>query len=248
MARIDRLSPLDAEASARLVAAPDASEFGRALLEIAHAIAGMDELFGYIVVDDAEPQVLVSQSRLPGVDRRVRLYVDRFYRHDPAVRAIRGIAPGESFVQRIARSSILPHDYRSRCFDEPGFVEKLTFGWRGERYLIVVSFYGLDGRSEDTLGKLASLASMTLGVLVRQYAPIDRNDAVETIERRLRRTFPYLSEREAQICARTILGWPASRIAAGLGVAISTVLTYRQRAYHKAGIAAAAEMIAQILD
>lgn len=248
MPRIDRLALFDAEAFARLVAAPDANELGRALLDIGQAIAGVDELFGYIVVDDAEPLVLVSQSRLPGVERRVQLYVNRFYRHDPAVRAIRGIAPGESFVQRIARSTIVQHDYRGRCFEEPGFAEKLSFGWRGERYLLVISFYGTDARDGAALTKLANLASMTLGVLVRQYAPINRGDALETIERRLRRSFPALSMREAQICARTILGWSAARIATAFSIAGGTVLTYRQRAYSKAGVTAAAELVAEILD
>lgn len=248
MQRLRKLSPLDAEAGARLVGAAGADAFGTALLDIARSIAGIDELFAYMVTDDSEPQVLLSKSVLEGVEERVGLYVRRFYHHDPAVQAIRKIAPGDSFVQRIARSNIIPHDYLKHCFTGPGFAEKLSFGWRGDRYLLAISFYGTDSRDGDALGKLANLASMTLAVLVRQYAPIDRSNAVDVIEGRLRRSFPALSGREAQICALTMLGWPSSRIAARLDVSPGTVLTYRQRAYQKTGVSAAAELVAAILN
>ena len=245
---IKQLSPLDAEAGARLVGAANADEFATALLEIARSIAAVDELFGYIVTDDQEPQVLISRSVLPGVAERVKLYTQRFYRHDPAVHTIRKTAPGESFIQRISLSNIIPHDYRAYCFTQPGFSEKLSFGWRGERYLLVISFYGTDPSDRDALARLASLASLTLAALVRQYAPIDRGNAADVIEGRLRRSFPSLSAREAQICALTIVGWTSSKIAMKLEIAPGTVLTYRQRAYQKTNVASAAELVAMILN
>lgn len=52
---------LDAEASARLIGASSADEFAAALLEIARSIADVEELFGYMVVDEQEPRVLISQ-------------------------------------------------------------------------------------------------------------------------------------------------------------------------------------------
>lgn len=228
--------------------ASDAAEFGDALMAIARSIAGVDELFAYIVLVEQEPKVLISRSGLPGVEDRVEQYVRRFYHHDPAVRAIRTIPAGDSFVQRISLSSIVLHDYRTQCFTNPGFSEKLSFGWRGERYVLVVSFYGADGRDRDAMSKLANLASMTLAVLVRHYAPIDRSNAVEVIEGRLRRSFPALSRREAEICALTIVGWSSTRVAAALGITAGTVLTYRQRAYQKTGVASAAELIVAILN
>jgi hypothetical protein len=171
MSRISQLSPLDAEAGARLVGAPDAETFGTALLEIARSITGIEELFGYIVLDEHEPKVLISKSLLPGVEDRVRHYVQRYYRHDPAVSAIRKIKTGDSFVQRISLTNIIPHDYRTHCFTEPGFTEKLSFGWRGESYLLVVSFYSTSAQDREALAKLASLANLTLAAMVRQHSP-----------------------------------------------------------------------------
>ncbi len=248
MPQMRQYSPIDPEAGARLVGASDANELATALLDIARSIAGVDELFGYIVVDDHEPRVLISKSVLAGVRERVNLYVTRFYRHDPAVQAIHRIATGESFVQRISLNSIIPHDYRLHCFTSPGFSEKLSFGWRGDRYLIVVSFYGVDAQDHGALSKLANLASTTLAVLVRQYAPIDRGNVVEILEARLRRSFPVLSEREVQICARTIIGRKSAEIAAELMVTPGTILTYRRRAYQKTGVRSASDLVMSVLN
>lgn len=248
MRRISQLFPLDAEAGARLVDASDSDEFGAALLEFASSIAGIDEVFAYIVQDTAEPEVLISQSSLKCVEERVSAYIHRFYRHDPAVDAIKKIPPGDSFVQRISLANIIPHDYRLHCFTQPGFSEKFTFGWRGEGYLLVVSFYSTTAQSREALGKLASLANLTLAVMVRQHAPVDRNNADAIIEARLRRSFPALSDRERETCALTMIGWTAANIAAKLGVSTGTVLTYRQRAYQKASVTSAMELIPAILN
>ena len=248
MPRINHLSPLDAEAGARLVGASDAHEFGAVLLESARSVAQVNELFGYIVLEDQDPKVLISESVLPEVEDRVELYIRRFYRHDPAVQAIRKMAPGESFIQRVSLSSIIPHDYRKHCFADPGFSEKLSFGWRSEKYLLVISFYGTDSQDRDALNRLSNLANMALALLVRQYAPIGRADALDVITGRLRRSFTVLSDREVQICALTIVGWPSPRIAIELGISQGTVLTYRQRAYQKTGVNSAAELIPAILN
>lgn len=242
-----QFSPLDPEASATLVEAIGAPELGAALLEIARATAEVDELFAYLVLDGADPEVLVTQSVLDGAEQRVADYVARFYRHDPAVQEIRRTVPGSSFMRRIAPNRIIPHDYRRRCFAEPGFSEKLSFGWRGEGYLIVLSFYRTQSGARSALSRLASLASMTLTILVRHHAPIGLDSALGLVERRLRRSFPALSSREVAVCARTIMGWPASRTAETLGLSPGTVLTYRQRAYQKAGISCAGEFVPMIL-
>lgn len=248
MRPIKDLPLLDAEAGARLIGAPDADAFAAALLELARSVADVEELFGYIVLDEQEPQVLISRSILPGVNDRVGMYIRRFFRHDPAVHANRRIPTGTSFAQRVTVSHIIPHDYREHCFVSPGFSEKLSFGWRGETYLLVVSFYGTDAHDRQAISRLAHLANMTLAVLVRHYAPVSRADAGSVIAARLRRSFPALSEREAQICALTIIGKTSADIGTALSIAPGTVLTYRQRAYHKTGVSAAGELVPMILN
>lgn len=240
-------SPIDAEASAALVETIGAPEFGSALLDLAHNAAEVEELFAYLVLDGQEPEVLVTESRLIGASQRVKEYVDRFYKHDPAVHETRAVPPGQSFVQRIAPNHIIPSDYRRRCFSEPSFSEKFSFGWRGQGYLIVLSFYRTKSHASSALSKLASLASLTLAILVRHYSPISDFVAIDVIERRLRRSFPQLSPREVEICARTLLGWTAEQTGTAMSITKGTVITYRQRAYLKLGVCNAGELLPAIL-
>ncbi len=245
---VDNLSPIDIEAGGRLIEAVGTPEFGSELLAAARAISDVDELFGYLVCGDEEPQVLVSSGTLAGLEGRVEDYVHRFFRHDPAVHEIRRIAVGDSFVQRIGIADIVLHDYRRRCFDAPGFTEKLSFGWRGERYVLFISFYRRRAYDDRALYKLASLANLTLAVMARHHAPLNRDNVVDVLERRLKRSFDRLTVRERQICARTLAGHSAAAIGEELGVSAGTVLTYRQRAYQKYGISGAPEFLPAVLN
>jgi len=228
-----RIRPLDAEIGAGLVEAVGTPDFSTLLLKAARDLDQVDEVFGYLLEKRNAPRTLVSASVLPDFDLRVQNYIERFYRYDPAVHELFQLDRRQSFVQRIAREKILPHDYRRRCFDEPGFSEKLSFGWRAEEYILVLSFYRVGRSDEEALQKLASLANLSLAIMVNRHAPVSDDQLVSKIERKLSRVFPELSPREMQICARSILGWTSTEIGKELAIGAGTVLTYRQRAYQK---------------
>jgi DNA-binding CsgD family transcriptional regulator len=240
--------PLDAERGAMLIEAVGNQSFGETLLDIANATSEVDELFGYMVTDGQEPQPIVSESKLPGASDRVAAYLKRFYQHDPAVREISQIEPGESFVQRISLGTINLHDYKRQCFNDPGFTEKLSFGWRGKGYLLVLSFYHVGDPDEDALTKLAILANLALATMVRHHAPVDPDNVVDVIERRLGRSFPELPLRERQVCARSLAGQSAKDIGFEFGISPGTVLTYRQRAYSRTGFSGTADFLPFLLN
>ena len=66
--------------------------------------------------------------------------------------------------------------------------------------------------------------------------------AIEEIESRFGRRFPALTPRERQACARAVVGMTAEGAALELGIAISSVLTYRKRAFRRLGVTSAAEL------
>lgn len=240
--------PLDAEIGAKLVEVAGTDEFGLLLLDTAAQIAGVDELFGYLVVDGSEPRPIISRSFLSGVNERVSKYMHQFYQHDPAVREISRTKTGDSFVQRIKLSDIGPYDYREQCFTKPGFTEKMSFGWRGSGYILVISFYCTGTSDQAALIKLSSLANLTLAIMVKRHAPIDREGFIETIKRRLKRSYPTLTPRENEVCSRSIAGQSAQQIATDLGLSNGTVLTYRQRAYQRFEFSKASDFLPAILD
>lgn len=243
----DRYAPLDAEAGACLIEAVGTAVFGPRLLEIAQSISAIDEVFGYIVVDGGEPEPVGSSGSLGGIGERVNLYVRRFYQHDPTLRRIRRAAPSSSFVQRIGLASIVPHDYRQHCFVEPGFCDKLSFGWRGDTYMLVLSFYRRDVSDEAALIKLSSLANLALAAMVRHHAPVVRENIADLLELRLLRSFPLLSRRERQVFARSISGQTAKAIGVDLNMTAGTVITYRQRGYQRYGFSKVSDFLPALL-
>lgn len=240
-------STFDAEAGARLIEQVGTPAFAHALLSAAKGLNDVDELFGYLVTDDQEPQAIVSASFLPGADERVALYVDRFFRHDPAVREFRDVSPGHSFAMRIEQHGIAAHDYRRQCFAGPGFAEKLSFGWRGSDYLLVLSFYRQSLSDGAAIAALEPLVGLVMPVMVHHHRPVANEQALVVIKRRLRRSYPALSKREIAVCAHTMLGETAHETAAFLGIGTGSVLTYRRRAYEKTGVSSSGELVCAVL-
>lgn len=246
--KLEFVGPYDAERGAELIELVGTPRFATALLGEANSLGTVEELFGYLVMDQGQPQTILSASQLPGNEARVRAYVERFFRHDPAVHQFRETEPGTSMVLRISQGQILASDYRRRCFGTPGFAEKLSFAWRGRDYLLVLSFYRRNSADTMALMKLGSLVALVIPVMVRHHAPIDRENALTVLERRLKRSYPALSSRETEVCARTILGWSSERIALDLSIGKGSVMTYRTRSYDKTGHSCGGDFVPNLLQ
>ncbi len=238
---------LDPDIGAALVEAVGTPVFGTLMLDAAQRVAGVDEIFAYHVRDGERPIALSSISERGDHDRRARHYAERFYHHDPVVHARQRTLAGRGFVACVRAAEIGLRDYRSICFEQPRFADKLCFGWRGARRAIVLSFY----RRQDSEGTaaLAALANVGLTALARQGATSDPDERlIERLETRIARAFPALTLRERQVAARTVAGWTAERTADALDIRPSSVLTYRQRAYQRLGFSGAADFLPFILD
>ncbi|SIR18762.1 DNA-binding transcriptional regulator, CsgD family [Paracoccus thiocyanatus] len=234
----------DPDAAADLLGARDNQLFATRLLEIANSTAGIEELFAYRVGDDV-PRILASASRLGDVAERARAYARRFHHSDPVAQARRATRPGNGFACRIPAQAISLGAYRSLCFDRPRFAEKICFGWCRADHALVVTFYQRRDAAEPDmaqLGALAQLAMTGLTRLAQSPAPL-----LAEVQDRLAQAYPVLTAREREICARTIAGQTARAIGEELALGVSTVLTYRQRAYQKLGISKSNDLLAAIM-
>lgn len=61
----------------------------------------------------------------------------------------------------------------------------------------------------------------------------DPRRSIGKIEGQLGHFFANLTDRERAVCARTMVGMTAEAIGLDLGIAASSVLTYRRRAYER---------------
>jgi DNA-binding CsgD family transcriptional regulator len=71
---------------------------------------------------------------------------------------------------------------------------------------------------------------------------------VHTIVGKRLAPFDRLTAREREVCERIVLGYTSIGIGLDLDIALSSVLTYRKRAYAKLGIGTQNELFALCLD
>jgi DNA-binding CsgD family transcriptional regulator len=100
-------------------------------------------------------------------------------------------------------------------------------------------------------GEVESLVG--LACLVLPMIPLSRERptaaaqlSVQDLEARFALHCEALTLRERQVCARAATGMGVEATAMELGIASSSVLTYRQRAYQRLGVASSLELRALV--
>lgn len=186
-------------------------------------------------------------------------YVDgRFDRLDPALawhrRCLDGQIEGRS-VALSRRSAIPDPAYRQRFFDAPRLDLKLSIFARAGDEAIYLNFYRhqSDGMFLPEEVTALALAAPVLWRALRRHhggvTPAARSPAaprrrVEILRRALAARSLPLTDREQDVCARIVAGYSSEAIALDLGIAPSSVATYRKRAYAKLGICSQHDLFA----
>lgn len=178
----------------------------------------------------------------PEVAELFPTYTRWYLRSDPLGDAL-AAAPRRNDValQRVRPSDISTPSFRRAFFDDAGIVERISViqrgrdAWRG----INVARHASDGRcSDEELRSLIGLACLVLPML-----PLNRrrNAAaaplpIAELEKRFADRCARLTQRERQVCARAAGGMSVDATALELGIAKTSVLTYRRRAYQRLGV------------
>lgn len=133
--------------------------------------------------------------------------------------------------------------YRKRFFDEPGFLDKWSILFRSDNGRYYFNLYSRRGRfrslfaaNQTGLVQEQQTARLLATLISKHY----RLNATQLSQGAL----AFLSERERQVCEAMLAGKKAEAIAHELGVAASSIVTYRKRAYEKLGISSKAQLFA----
>lgn len=273
MAAASSLSPplVDPRIGQALIEAATTEQFAGTLLGAARRFDAIDEVFAYQVDTAGGVRILLATGDRRGLDERTDAYAQRFHAVDPLLRARAAQEKSGGFTRRVRAADIPQGDYRALCFDEPGFVDKLSFGWRAPDTVMVLSFYrGLNahGNSSEQLAALGQLAMSALGVHANPQSNIQPMQSIsaapasvkaralesgvganaqQVLLQRLSRSYPQLTDRERQIVALTLLGESSAEIGQSLSIKPATVLTYRQRAYERYRFGRASDFLAGLL-
>lgn len=242
MTKSDVLDTVSPVTFASIIAGPNSPGFGAALLDAARHSGPIVETFAFAWSAAAGPRLIAVHGTRPGATRRAQTYLERYFHHDPMLFQHRGTEAGRGFCESYSAAEIGPGEYRKRCFTEPGFAEKISFGWRWPRELTMVSFYS-EKAGIVHLEQLHFIANTALAAagLERPISPTNfsRFDILTSV----RNTAPSLSDREAEVCVLTILGYRSDEIAEKLKISATSVLTYRRRAYQKAEVSHAGALL-----
>ncbi len=173
--------------------------------------------------------------------RLAEAYVsERHYLQDPNFQLLKTIAPGEIEIVRFnSVSGDMGLHYRKEFFETPGFTDKISILHGTTQGNYYINLYrrdpGFDKRFDDEVFNRS--VCCLISILVSKH--FELNESL-----RLEGPLAFLSEREQQVCRSVLRGQKNETIAAELNVAVSSVITYRKRAYEKLGISSRAQLFA----
>lgn len=161
-------------------------------------------------------------------------YLDGWFREDPLFPELMMIGPDEVVLRRLEDFvHLMSPDYRRKFFDAPKLRGKTALLCAGRSARLTVNLYQNDPASaridEDVARIIGRLALLHFDGLGQPATPPP---------------LAALSAREREVCLRILSGKKSEIIAGELDVTLSTVVTYRKRAYEKLGIASRAELFA----
>ncbi len=219
--------------------------FGDAVSEALDMAAGVTEFMSFVRTGPAEaPRIILAHGQDDAGGKRVDAYLRRYHRMDPANRLFRDREAPGTVMARIRHDDILQGDYRRQCYTGPGFSEKLTLARSfGEEWIALSVYCAESGRgfADEDAERLGALGQDLLPLIRLHFRILGGNrrtarTSARDVETRLRMAFPELSGREVSVCARSLIGVTAEGIALDLGIAQTSVLTYRRRAYQRLNI------------
>jgi DNA-binding CsgD family transcriptional regulator len=174
---------------------------------------------------------------------------DGHYRRDPLLARLPP-TPDGPHLGFLRREHIDDAWYRGHFFDAVALGGKMAV-FDGSVYL---NFYSAAGEelSDRAVDHLAGLSGVVCRSIARHLDLTAATGAgggrVGFLARLLARRAPQLTERERAVCARVVAGFTGEAIALDLGIAASSVATYRKRAYAKLGICSQHELFSLCLD
>jgi len=149
---------------------------------------------------------------------------------------------------------IADESYRDACYLHAGLLQRLTVATFDDGQLLALNLYRLVRSgpfSEQELAQVRVLACLLSTLAVKHVTTVgmqlrsrDRGDRIDAFSARLHAVSGALTTREREVLARVMLGMTSEGIALDLDIGLSSVLTYRKRAYARLGVTGQAELFA----
>ncbi|MCG7493088.1 helix-turn-helix domain-containing protein [Thalassobius sp. Cn5-15] len=235
-----------------LMGAIGQSGFVEAALRFAHGLTDADFLSLYCQGDRDTPLLMGTTSTLG--QRRAARAAEGYRRHwaqDRDAALLLGAEGEGDFFTHHEAADLQSFLYRRDCYDLPGITSRVSLVRRRPGFGLVVSLYSATefGTFPITArdGLIATMSALMVaverhvGLMVKESEAHDQD-----VQARLALNHPNLTKREREVAAMTIKGRTAAEIAAILGVAETTVITHRKKAYKRMNVASMRELLTRV--
>lgn len=235
----------------RLLETTGTAQFGAAIHDAVMSVTGGARriyLFEATGRENSDLQYFFCEPRLEAM---LPAYSRHYHNIDPVCDAY-SAAPclSDIAIQRIQPTDISSDEFRRRFFDQAGIVERVSIIQRGAhawRVINVARHRSTGIFSDRELDALLGLARLALPMLpLNRRRAEARSPSAHHVERRLQHLFPSLTRREQEVCARATMGMSVEATAIDLGIAKTSVMTYRKRSYQRLGITSVHELCALV--
>lgn len=219
-------------------------------------IGEVDRIYCFAArADRSAPSLFCAWAAGPEIPALIARYKTVYHHHDP-IRAVLPRIPARACASITFEANEIAHrEYREVCFERYSIRHRLSVvKCVGDAWLAVNLVRRARPFTAAEIAALSALGRLALPLVARSHAFLARspggNLSVSEMERRLAAIGSgrsRLTPRERQVCARTIAGIGAEGIACDLGIAIASVLTYRQRAYRRVRVSNALQLAALVM-
>lgn len=196
---------------------------------------GADQVMVFSYAADAAACLLSRNFRALGLGRTLGAqYLRGWFREDPLHAMALGLPAGTLLrVDSRDIADAMSAAYRARFYDEPGLARKTALITAGPSLRLAVNLY----HAEDAGSHVPEALETIIGRLaLAHFEALAAPDYPMPLS--------VLSERERAVCLGILSGRKAEAIAADLGIAATSVVTYRKRAYQKLGISSRGSLFA----
>ena len=200
---------------------------------------------------DRDTPLLVGTTCVLG-QRRADQAAKAYLRHSADDRnsaLLAGASGLGDFLTLQHADDITSFTYRRDCYEQPGIAARLSLIRRTASFGLAVSLYSstkdgvfpsqMQGRATAVLGLLLATTERHVAFSLK-----GKTWQGQDIQTRLAVTFPALTKREREVAAMTVKGRTAAEIAKILGLAETTIITHRKKAYRRMNVASLRELMA----
>ena len=233
-------------------------EFPSRALRCVNAALSVDFWSVYRLYPNQPPRMFLSGS-LGGRDVSTdcfRRYQRGLYREDKTFTDARDLALGGKPAMTLWNEAEIPSPHRDQIYRRHGIHERLSVVSSGDSQgLLAINLYRYDSTGIYQDGEIDAAQALARPVLACVNKHLQMLNclgkaatltAVTTRELLLERN-AQLTPRELDVCERLLRGWTYDGIAHDLGLSLTSVKTYRARAFDRLGIHFRNELVALAL-